>query len=142
MRIAQPQTTAGTRPSNLPRAWVLACCTCGLLALPLLVFAKDAGPGTRTVKLQAGSRSVTVPEGRVWKIIGVVPYRSESRIGTADAMIDGQMLVGEDRSLTISGKFDVLVNRKSHPHLLVLPGAKVSVGDSRHTLTIKEYKEN
>ena len=109
--------------------------------LPVLVFAKDGG-GTRTITLQAGSRSVTVPQGRLWKIIGVVPYKSKSGIGTADAMIDGQMLVGEDRSLTISGKFDVLVNRKSHPHLLILPGSKVSVGDSRHTLTVKEYKEN
>jgi hypothetical protein len=141
MRTAQPTTGRGTSPRSLPRSLAVACCTCGLMVLPFFVFAKDGGTGTRTVTLQAGAGSVTVPEGRVWKIIGVVPYKSESRIGTADFTIEGQMLVGEDRSLTVSGKFDLLVNRKTHPHLVVLPGSKIRVGDSRHKLTIKEYKE-
>ena len=96
----------------------------------------------KLITLQAGQGPYNVPEGRVWKLVNIVPYKSDTGLGTADVTIDGQMLVGQDRSLTVAGKFDVLVNKKTHPSLLLLPGTKVEVGDSRQKLVVEESNED
>jgi hypothetical protein len=95
----------------------------------------------RSISLRSGSQEVVVPAGRLWKVEGLTPYESERGIGTADLYIDGQMFVGPDRDLNVSGKFDILINKTQKFPLWILAGSKVRVGDSRQQLVITEFRD-
>jgi len=51
------------------------------------------------------------------------------------------MFVGADKDLSVSGKFDILINQKQRLPLWILEGSKVRVGDSRQQVVIKEFRD-
>ena len=112
-------------------------------------FAVALCVGYAVTTLARGSTSITlsdgsyvVPKGHVWKIVGVKPYKSETGIGTADLSIDGQAQVGEDRGYTIYGKFELTFSHRQRVPFWILEDSKVSLGDSRGTLTVQDFVDN
>lgn len=92
-----------------------------------------------TPTLEAGNE-VTVPEGQQWVIDSFMPYESERGIGTADLYVEGNANVGGKYSL--SGKFDISVGPGASGPIVVYGGSKLSVGDSRGTISYKVKKAN
>lgn len=84
---------------------------------------------------------LTVPAGRYWRIQELKPYESEKGIGTADLYIDGQILIGSNTAYSISGKFDISINKIQTSAIWILGNSKVKVGDSRQTIVVDEFME-
>ena len=82
-----------------------------------------------------------VPEGMMWKVMGLVPYESEKGVGTADLYIDGSVWLGKGKSYNVSGTLEVLVNAKQDSPIWILEGSTVRVGDSRQFVEVEEYPE-
>jgi hypothetical protein len=97
------------------------------------------GDSGKAISIDVATGEVVVPAGRIWKVDGLRPYESEKGIGTADLYIDGQVFLGPDQDLTVSGQFNISLSRKQHFPLWILEDSKVRVGDSRGQLTVREY---
>ncbi|WP_372717214.1 hypothetical protein [Immundisolibacter sp.] len=105
-----------------------------------LTGAAEAGPpAAKELVLTNLHDAYVVPKGRLWKIEGLKPVEFEKGIGTADLYIDGEVLIGEDKSYTIYGKIEISANPGQSFPVWISAGAKVEVGDSRRTVVVKEY---
>ena len=108
------------------------------LILPQIIWAEGKSAYIRTLKLESGQDPVTVPENRIWEISGLAP--TDDGV-TADLYIEGEILIGEPTQYHFEGKYDVTIFQKQTSSLRLLRGTKVSVGDSRIKVKIKEYKD-
>lgn len=115
--------------------WLLVCIALGVSAAPTQEKLKLE----RSVTLRSQQEPATVPDGRIWVVEALSPYKSETGVGTADLYIDGQVWIGANRDLNIAGKFDVLINVRQQFPIAILERSKVRVGDSRQRLTVKEF---
>ena len=108
-----------------------------LICAPVLAYCSEP----TLIKLTNGHKPYVVPEGHVWKVERLVPYESGTGVGTADLSIQGSVQIGQDRELNIYGAFDFTLSSKQHTPLWILAGSKVGVGDSRRSLTVKDFKD-
>ena len=108
-----------------------------LLGISSATFAGENHDRNITISVDTGQ--MTVPDRRIWKVEGLSPYVSETGVGTADLYVDGQVQVGTDKDYTVNGHMDILINKTQTSPLLILSGSKISVGDSRQTVVVKEY---
>lgn len=107
----------------------------------LLTSCKSVPPPVRVVLLSGENAPHKVPEGMMWKVMGLVPYESEKGVGTADLYIDGSVWLGKGKSYNVSGTLEVLVNAMQDSPIWILEGSTVRVGDSRQSVEAEEYPE-
>lgn len=100
-----------------------------------------AVPVVNEIVLTNQHESYVVPDGRIWKIDGLHPYKSERGIGTADVYIEGQVYIGEDKDYSLYGTFDLLISRLQKFPVWLVAGTKIGVGDSRGQIVVKEYTD-
>src|SRR5215831_4820674 len=110
-----------------------------ITSLQLSAQTKSPYKFKRQFSIKNTDGKVKVPRHRIWKIESLSPYESEKGVGTADLYINGTTFVGTAGAYTISGKFDISINKKQTSPLWILEDSEVEVGDSRGTVTIKEY---
>lgn len=114
-----------------------------LLAIALLLSCTAASavePGPKEITLTNFDGDYVVPAGRIWRLDGLPPQKeSEKGISTADIYIDGQVFVGDEKDLSLYGKFDISVNVTQRSPIWILEGARVRVGDSRARIVLKEF---
>lgn len=107
----------------------------------LMASCRPLPPPVRVVQLSGENAPHKVPEGMMWKVMGLVPYESEKGVGTADLYIAGSVWLGKGKSYNVSGTLEVLVNAKQDSPIWILEGSTVRVGDSRQFVEVEEYPE-
>ena len=110
-------------------------------ACTLMASCRSHLPPVRVVQLSGENAPHKVPEGMMWKVMGLVPYESEKGVGTADLYIDGSIWLGKGKSYNVSGTLEVLANAKQDSPIWILEGSTVRVGDSRQSVEAEEYPE-
>lgn len=132
-----PGSHCAKRKTALMTSMRLFLITIALICAPALACCSEP----TLIQLISGHKPYVVPGGHVWKVERLDPYESETGVGTADLSIQGSVQVGQDRGLNIYGTFDFTLSSKQHTPLWILAGSKISVGDSRRSLVVKDFKD-
>jgi hypothetical protein len=115
--------------------------TCVIVLAVLGLSQADQAEGKHLL-LRNIDDTVTVPAGKVWRIDGLEPWFTERGIGTADFYVKGQAFLGRDCAHTVSGDFEITINRVQQDPIWLLPDSRVTVGDSRGSVEIVELSES
>lgn len=116
---------------------VIALCLSSLLAVAA------TAPTVTELVLTNHHETYVVPDGRIWKMESAPPWKGGDRgIGTADIYIEGQIFIGPEKDLSLSGTFDLVFSKQQQFPIWLLAGTKIGLGDSRRQLLVKEYVDN
>ncbi len=79
---------------------------------------------------------LAVPEGMVWSISdhGV----AAGRVTTSDILLEGRAKIGD---LELEGRYWLTFQAAQSQTIWVYGGTKIALGDTRPTLTIKEFRD-
>jgi len=112
------------------------------VALSLLcasALARSAEP--TQITLSKNHEPYVVPEGHVWKVERLSPYKSQKGVGTSDLSIEGAAQIGRNRECNLDGTFEFTLSGKQRTPLWILGGSKVGVGDSRGAVVVQDYED-
>lgn len=93
----------------------------------------------RALTITSAEGELVIPPKKVWKISALGPQICfEHCVGTADFYIDGSYRLGEQKIK--KGVVEIVVEQLHDKPLWLLSGTKITVGDSRGSAVVEEYR--